>query len=152
MSLEFEKTNTPSSGRNTQVKLFYRDETGNQINVGEFESVTWRVQPEFADYRPMNTDKKIKVWTGTTISGTLNRGLVDFGIMNAIGTTTSLGECSMPEAFFMTVYYCIPNGVGTGTTKIIKLKGITFNSYEVAAAGANPTTEALDFEANEIII
>jgi len=148
--LTFEQKNTPSSGRNTQASLWYREGV-QQINIGEFESVTWRVQPEFADYRPMNTNKKIKVWTGNAVSGTLNRGLVDFEIMNAIGTTTSLGDCAMPATFFLSIYYCIPNG-GAGTAKVIKLKTITFNSYEVAAAGANPTTEALDFEATEVII
>ena len=143
--------NTPSSGRNTTVKLFYTQDVNanEQINVGEFESFTFDAAPEFQQYKPMNGDVTIDVWVGKNVSGTLNRGFVDSKIMEAIGRFLDVGTCEMPINFVIQAMYCFPKD---GTTTAIIFNYVTFNNFSLSASGGNITMEALQFKAGEVKI
>jgi hypothetical protein len=147
----FIPNNTPSSGRNTVVKLFYtQDVNANEpINVGEFESFTFDAAPEFQQYKPMNGDTTIDVWVGKNISGTLNRGFVDQNIIQAIGRFLDVGTCEMPIQFSISANYCFPKD---GSMVLIVFSFVTFNNFSLSASGGNITMEALQFKAGEVKI
>lgn len=142
-TLEFQKKNTPSSGRNTTVKIFSRSGMA-ELTLGEFESYTWRVAPIFLDYRPFNTKSSVKVYDGYTVSGSLSRGLVDYALLTEIGKLGAMGYCELPESYRIQIEYCIPS---TGETKLVILSGITITNYELSGSGGNINTESMDFEA-----
>jgi hypothetical protein len=148
---DFIPNNTPSSGRNTWVKLFYSQDVNanEQINVGEFESFTFDAAPEFQQYKPMNGDVTIDVWVGKNVSGTLNRGFVDSKIIQAIGRFLSVGTCEMPINFVIQSYYCFPKD---GSFTLVTFNYVTFNNFSVSSSGGNITMEALQFKAGEVII
>jgi len=143
--------NTPSSGRNTVVKLFYTQDVNanEQINAGEFESFTFDAAPEFQQYKPMNGDVTIDVWVGKNISGTLNRGFVDAGVIQAIGQFLNVGTCEMPIQFMIQANYCFPKD---GTFVLITFNYVTFNNFSLSSSGGNITMEALQFKAGEVKI
>lgn len=143
---DFRDANYPSASKDVKIMMY---KSGVKVNVGEFTDITWKVAPEMFDYKPSGTSKKVKVLTGTTVSGTLNRGFVGGELVDVIKSLYS-GEmaCRLPEFVTINAQYCFKRGANS-IYKTLILKNVTLLDYDNTGSEGGETKEGQAFEAED---